>query len=129
MIARRLEVDIDQANKHDKTSGERVDKKLECDLSAVYSSPSQADKINWNQCHFPEDIKKKAVERTENPNKRHLHKKHQAVERRCILVLMFEGGKNDQWRKDGRQQHEDHTYAINTDMEVDPEGCDPRVVN
>src|SRR5690606_13982231 len=118
-VARSVKIYIQQTDEHDKATRQRVDEKLEGNGSAIYAAPPQADEVNRDQRHFPEDVEEKAIEGNEYADQGHFHKQDKRIEGIGIVVFVFERRKDDQGCQHGGQQDEQHADAVDAEMETD----------
>src|SRR6478736_10203269 len=92
-----LVIDIHESNQHKQTACQCVDEELNGNSNSVFSSPDQADEIDRNQCHLPEQVEQKSIQCSKYSNQCHLHHEHEAIKISWLLRIAGVGRQNN-WR-------------------------------
>src|SRR5436190_12244910 len=105
MRSRCLIVDIDQCYQHQQTSRKGINKELECDQCTILTTPNEANEINRDKGHFPEEVEQKSISRHEHTNQCRLHHEDQSVKCPWLVVRFIKRRQNDERCQDCRQQN------------------------
>ena len=125
-----LDIQEDQRHQHQQRAEQCVEEKLESCVNLVGAAPDADDEVHRDQGGFKEHEEQQAVERGKHAD----HQPAQNHEGAHVLVDTardgFPAGNHDDDVDESRQQHEPQRNAVQPEVVVDIQACDPgRVLN